>query len=125
MRYLYRPHGRMHRIMAAGILIAQAVGYAQTIVTGRPYTTSYRLQATLAPLWAYAVVLACIGVCLLLTVGRRRTWYARAAAGAGFVAQALIAWTYYLSGGFTGWWWGLVVVWALGLDSIWIKSWDD
>jgi len=125
MRCMYRPAGFMHRVMAALILIAQAIGYIQVLVTGATYTTSYRIQSTLMPLWAYATVLGICGLLLLRTVNHRRTWYARSIAGAGFVIQGLIAWTFYLSGGFTAFWWGLVVMWALGVESIWINSWDE
>ena len=124
LTYFFQPFGSDIRFFAALILLAQAVGYVHVMAFGLPLTSSYTVQARLAPISVYAAVLGILGIGLILTMDRRRMWYARLVAGIAFSVQAMIAYTYIQSGGVGGFYWGVVVAWALAVESIWIKSRD-
>ena len=121
-RYLLRPNGPDYRIYTALLMFAQATGYAHVIFSGVGYTTSYKVQARLMPLWAYAVLLVVTGLLLLRTVNHRRTWYARSVAGFGFVLQLAIAGGFLIAGGYSGWWLDVVICGFLLIESMWIHN---
>jgi hypothetical protein len=104
------------------LMFAQAAGYIHVLWSGAAYTTSYSVQARLMPLWGYAALLVATGGLLLRTVNHRRTWYARSVAGAGFVLQLAIAGGFWAAGGYSGWWWGVVICGFLLIESMWIRN---
>jgi hypothetical protein len=112
------------RTLVGLLLWVQGLGYLYLVATDGRRTTSYQLQAEIAPLWLFGVVLVGVGVGLLGSRRRRRTALGRMIAGVGFAVVALIGWTWGLAGAVTAVGTYAIYGWALFLEAAFVDEGD-